>query len=93
MRFQPRTQRIIMQTGDVPIVNDARPVGHDVRVADRHADRRMTELPRVRAQLGVPCAAPSPVVARLMTVWLPLVLKEVRAAAPPARDGRMAWKA
>jgi hypothetical protein len=31
-------------------------------------------------------------VARLMTVWLPLVLKEVRAAVPP-RDGRMAWKA
>jgi hypothetical protein len=32
-------------------------------------------------------------VARLMTVSLPLVLKEVRAAVPPARDGRMDWKA
>jgi hypothetical protein len=32
-------------------------------------------------------------VAWLMTVWLPLVLKEVRVAVPPARDGRTVWKA
>jgi hypothetical protein len=62
-------------------------------IADRRADRRMTELPRVRAALGVLCAAPSPAVAWLMTVWFSLVLKEVRAAVPPARDGRMAWEA